>query len=136
MMTTIIGRLKVQQLCTKCLILSCKVFPRKRRILHHVNRKTWYICMYVCSLNLKRKPINSIIILFFVTLTVSIYLCFLCCHVIYPCQCFEGQMCLSECQLTDDDIDWYLKLTGNSCSLWFVCLVSFIYCSSLFKIPF
>ena len=41
MMATIIGRLKVQQLCTKCLILSCKVFPAKKRILHHVNRKTY-----------------------------------------------------------------------------------------------
>ena len=41
MMATIIGRLKVQQLCTKCLILSCKVFRRKKRILHHVNRKTY-----------------------------------------------------------------------------------------------
>ena len=41
MMAMIIGRLKVQQLCTKCLILSCKVFRRKKRILHHVNRKTY-----------------------------------------------------------------------------------------------
>ena len=41
MMATIMGRLKVQQLCTKCLILSCKVFRRKKRILHHVNRKTY-----------------------------------------------------------------------------------------------
>ena len=41
MMATIIGRLKVQQLCTKCLILSCKVFAAKKRILHHVNRKTY-----------------------------------------------------------------------------------------------